>query len=493
MALAKEVLKKHADRADDAALTQPRRELLEALWRLSRHDRDTRAASATDALPRTSTGVVLVLDRLMRCDYGQRHTRADAAGTADARGKLAAAAAWLLFWLLATSPRHLDCLAKTRAQGAGRLVRACVAGLDASRNGLVAEAALFALQKVAASRPGARVAIAEAAGKTLADLLDGDRGRKHRRLALHVLLNVSVDRRAVAPLARFALLPLVNVATGPEDDVDGETREFACSVLANVSRDKACAHLIYLHKLDIGFAPARLEEPDIIQTHVDEPLGAPSPGATPSTTPAKKRAAVTSPQVLAAPHDRRRLAFDDRRLEMKSGVSYGDWLRAAFPAEEHRLSSRRNPALLASRSPSEAFLRHPGRAATQWAKGPQALWEPSEGGGDVEEIFFVRSIHESTARLLAKTEQEERPRSAPVIARPRVGSHRIGPCGALGSCATRDGEDPWSPLVETALSDTTRRHPDAIVDKPTHTCVLAPGGARNTFAFAAAWTSNLPS
>ena len=45
MALAKEVLKKHADRADDAALTQPRRELLEALWRLSRHDRDTRAAS----------------------------------------------------------------------------------------------------------------------------------------------------------------------------------------------------------------------------------------------------------------------------------------------------------------------------------------------------------------------------------------------------------------------------------------------------------------
>ena len=387
------------------------------------------------------------------------------------------------------SDRHLACLALSRApKKRADLVAECVAALDRSRNGAVAKAALFALQKVAAHAPGSRVAIAKAAGKTLADLVDGDRGRSHRKMTLHVLLNVSVDRDAVAPLAKAVLLPLVNLATASPDDVDAESREFACSVLANVARDKACSQLIYLHKLDMGFAPARIgRESDIMMPRLRDEADAPaSPTVLKSPARDTHKAAVPG----AA---RRRGGLDDRRLEMRSGVSYGDWMTKAFPVEVHRLSKRGPPK--GPKKASDAFLEDPGRAATQWAKGPEALWNPGVSR-EPAKVFFVRSLHESTSRRAFDDPARGRPPALEAnaaagaeITRPRPGSFRVGPCGSRGSVTTRNGEDPWSPLVEVATarpvaqpSATGARGQD-LERRGTKRCVLSPGGARNAFAF----------
>lgn len=443
---------------------------METLWRLANADGDAEAP-----FERTSSGLALVLDRLLRSSYGARQTRDDAAGAHDAHGRLAAECAWLLLWLVAASERHLACLSRTRLKrDSGGLVAECVAALDAGRNGAVAGAALFALAKISAESAASRPDIARASGRLLADLVDGDRGARHRTEALRVLLNVSVEAAAVKHIARENLRPLVSVATASYDEIDAETREFACSVLANVSRDEYARQIIYLQKLRLGFAPAR-----VARGSLDEPTtSTASAGGSPGASPLRS---LRSPEVLRT----RRGGLDDRRTEKASGVPYAEWLRASFPAEAHRLSSKKPPT--GSRALSEHFAKFPGRAQTLWNRAPETLWNPAIAATPPE-IFYVRALHDTTARQWHVEDAIAIPPKGGEITRPRPGSHRIGPCGALGSIGTRNGEDPWAPLVAAA----TTADPDeaaqtagsgASVEAAEKTCVLAPGGARNTFRF----------
>ena len=80
-------------------------------------------------------------------------------------------------------------------------------------------------------------------------------------------------------------------------------------------------------------------------------------------------------------------------------------------------------------------------------------------------------------------------------ARPRAGSHRIGPAGRKGSVPTEKGHDPWTPLIVNAEAE---KWPDdysqssrCVAQQLDKICVVAPGGKPHRFTFNEARGGNM--
>ncbi|KAH8096129.1 hypothetical protein JL720_3480 [Aureococcus anophagefferens] len=427
------------DDADDAAEAarvatevQVRRETLEIVWKLAT---GRGGVLSTAGL---SPALVKPLRSALRSDHAYEDSRSEDARERS-RGLLAAAATTILLRFCSDSVPHAEELERLGSD----VIAECLAALEPGRNDDVAKAALFSMQKMSARDHRLRLLFAARCAERLGELANRSRGADIQVEALHVLMNLSVALEACGAVARHALLPALEVAAASEPEV----RAFAVSLLANLSRDARCNRL-HLHKL-------RRLRPRGLRALTARRVA--DRGAT-----ARGRDGVGGVVRRVAPRGLRPRRPRGRRRRRRRRRAAG---------------APRRPAELAEHTASTAGLSDAARekaraaAARHLRSAPNSLWLTTRDAPPPplpRAPRRRRRAEAAAARVRARGAPRGRARR-----RGRAADRQL-PRGPRGG-RRRDGVDPWAPEVAggCAAKGWGKR------------CVLAPGGARNTFLFPA--------